>query len=145
MKTIFKIAIFGAAWGLIEAVIGGALHAIRVPYTGLIMASIGFSILYIALRSGVKPAQLFGVSLTAASLKFLSAPIFSIPLMQRCIVNPAVSIAMQGLCFSLVARFWPSFGLSSPRVFIGDPVRKYTWKQRLTEFPINSLGNDKRK
>ncbi len=108
MKTIFKIAIFGAAWGLIEAVIGGALHAIRVPYTGLIMAPIGFSILYIAYRSGVKPIHLFSVSLAAASCKFLSAPIYSISPMQQRIINPAISIAMQGLCFSLVARFWPT-------------------------------------
>ena len=108
MKTILKIAIFGAAWGLIEALLGGALHIIRVPYTGLIMAPIGFAILYVALRSGVRPAQLFAVSLVAASFKFMSAPIFSIPLMQRSIVNPAISIAMQGLSFSLIAHFWPS-------------------------------------
>lgn len=104
-RDILKIAIFGAAWGLVEAILGGALHAIRVPYTGLIMSGIGFSILFIAYRSGVRPGRLFAVSLVAAGFKFLSAPIYSIPAMQRCIVNPALSIAMQGLCFALVARF----------------------------------------
>jgi len=105
MNTILKIAIYGAAWGLLEATAGGALHMIRVPYTGLIMAPMGFAILYLAMRSGVKPGQLFMVSLVAASMKFTSALVFSIPLMSRRIVNPAISIAMQGLAFSLVARF----------------------------------------
>ena len=105
VRQMVFIFSFGAAWGLIEAFVGGALHIIRVPYTGIIMASIGFSILYIALSSGMKPSKLFAVSLVAASLKLTSAAIFSVPLLSRGVVNPALSIAMQGLAFSLVAHF----------------------------------------
>ncbi|MBN1283102.1 MAG: hypothetical protein JXA24_04935 [Proteobacteria bacterium] len=105
VRQIVFIFSFGAAWGLIEAILGGALHVVRVPYAGLIMSGIGFSILFMALKSGVGPMHLFAVSLVAAAFKFLSAPIYSIPAMQRCIWNPAISIAMQGLAFSAVARF----------------------------------------
>ena len=55
MNKIITIILFGAIWGLFEATLGGVLHIAHLPFTGTIMASIGFTILYCAMRAGAKP------------------------------------------------------------------------------------------
>ncbi len=104
MKQLTTILMFGAIWGLLEATLGGALHLIRLPFTGTIMASIGFALLYGALRAGARPSQLFAVALVAAAFKFADGPIFGLPFLDRTIVNPAVAIASQGLACAVVLR-----------------------------------------
>ncbi len=107
MKQLIPIILFGAIWGLIEATLGGVLHLVRIPFTGTIMASFGFAVLFAALRSGLRPAQLLSVSLVAASFKFLDAPLFHLALVDRTIINPALAIASQGLVFAFIAHRWP--------------------------------------
>jgi hypothetical protein len=102
------IALFGSIWGLLEATVGGALHAARIPFAGAVMSSIGFSILYSATRAGVSPSRLFAVAIVAASFKFLDAPLFGIPPFAQTIVNPAVAIAAQGLAAAAVLRGRPA-------------------------------------
>ncbi len=104
MNRIITILLFGSIWGLFEATLGGALHMARLPFTGTIMASIGFSVLYGALRAGLKPSQLFAVGLVAASFKFLDSPLFGLMPLDRSIVNPAIAIATQGLACAIVLR-----------------------------------------
>ncbi len=101
------ILLFGTTWGLLEATLGGALHLIHIPFTGAIMASIGFALLFAALRAGVAPSRLFMVSLVAASFKFLDCPLFGLPLFAQTIVNPAMAIASQGLAAALLLRGSP--------------------------------------
>ena len=103
--AVLSIALFGSIWGFIEATIGGALHIVHIPFTGTIMASIGFALLFAASRSGVKPSELALVSLVAASFKFFDAPLFGTPPFSMMIINPAVAIASQGLAFALVVRY----------------------------------------
>jgi len=98
------IALFGSIWGLIEATAGGLLHLARVPFTGTIMSSIGFAILFLALRSGAKLAHLAIISFVAASFKFLDCWLFGIPVFDITIVNPATAIACQGLAASLIFK-----------------------------------------
>jgi hypothetical protein len=104
MKHIVTIILFGAIWGLLEATLGGVLHLARLPITGTIMASIGFAILFAALRAGVKPANLATIALVAASFKFLDAPLLGMPVLDRTILNPAMAIASQGLGCALFLR-----------------------------------------
>lgn len=104
MTTIITIILFGSIWGLFEATLGGVLHIARVPFTGTIMASIGFTIMFAALRGGLKPAHLFAVAGVAAAFKFVDGPLFSLPIFDRTIVNPAVAIASQGLACALILR-----------------------------------------
>lgn len=98
------ILLFGTAWGLIEATLGGVLHLMRLPFTGAIMASIGFALLYAALRAGVRPSRLLFISLIAAGFKFLDIPLFGLPLFAQTVINPAVAIASQGLAAALLLR-----------------------------------------
>jgi len=105
MREILSIALFASAWGLIETLIGGAMHMAHLPFTGVVMASIGFAILYTALRSGLAPSKLALVSIVAASFKFLHTPLFGTPLFDPMIINPAISIASQGLVFALIVHF----------------------------------------
>ena len=104
MKTnnAITILLFGSLWGLLEATLGGLLHLAFVPFTGTIMASIGFAILFAAMRAGVRPAGLPFVALVAAAFKLLDAPLFGLPLMTMTIVNPAVAIASQGFAFAVL-------------------------------------------
>jgi len=104
MKQLITILMFGAVWGLIEATLGGALHLVRLPFTGTIMASIGFALLYGALRAGARPYHLFAVALVAAAFKFADGPLFGLPFLDRTVVNPAVAIASQGLACAFVLR-----------------------------------------
>ena len=104
MKTrqLITIALFGSAWGMLEATLGGLLHLALVPVTGTVMASIGFAVLFAAFRSGVGPAGLASVAALAASFKFLGVPLFGLSLLDKTIVNPAVAIASQGLAFAAI-------------------------------------------
>jgi len=106
MKTryIITIALFGSAWGFLEATLGGVIHAARVPFGGTIMASIGFVILYAALRGGLRPVHLAVVSLVAASFKFFDCWLFGLPAIDMHIVNPATAIACQGLAAAVIFR-----------------------------------------
>ena len=104
MKQLITIILFGSVWGLFEATLGGVLHIAHVPFTGTIMASIGFTILFAALRAGLSPAHLFAVASVAAAFKFADSPLFALPLLDRTIVNPAVAIASQGLACALILR-----------------------------------------
>lgn len=122
-KNIITIFLFGSIWGLIEATIGGVMHIAHVPFTGTMMASIGFALLFAAHRAGVRPTQLFLVSAVAASFKFLDALLFPIPFFDIMIVNPAIAIASQGLAFSLVVRFTKlpdRFGALLPRMLVAS-------------------------
>lgn len=98
------IVLFGAFWGFMEATLGGALHAIRFPLTGSIMAPIGFAVLFAALRCGARPGGLVAISAVAASFKFLDVLLFNLSPFQAAIVNPAQAILMQGLSFTAFAR-----------------------------------------
>jgi hypothetical protein len=104
MKHFVTILLFGSIWGFIEATVGGAMHVIHIPFTGTIMASIGFAVLYAALKNGLKPSHLFAVSLVAASFKMLDIWLFSLPLFHMQVINPATAIAMQGLAAALILR-----------------------------------------
>jgi hypothetical protein len=104
MREFINVLLFGSIWGFAEATLGGLLHHAMVPYTGMIMSSVGFSILYMAMRHGVAPSRLFAISLIAASFKFFDSWLFMMPLLDRHIVNPATAIACQGLAFAVVFR-----------------------------------------
>jgi hypothetical protein len=101
-RNIATVALFGSIWGFMEATVGGLGHHLHIPLIGTFMTCIGYSILYAALRSGLRPAGLAAVALVAASFKFADSWLFGLPLSHILILNPANSIAMQGLAFALV-------------------------------------------
>jgi hypothetical protein len=151
MRHLITIILFGAIWGLFEATLGGVLHIARLPFTGTIMASIGFTILYSALRAEAKPSHLFAMALIASSFKFLDAPLFGLPLLDRTIVNPAVAIASQGLACAVVLRrssLHEGWGMLSLRflgaaaiatvVFNGVSLGAFGWETNQTKHALST-------
>lgn len=67
-KTL-TAAIFGALWGLLEVVIGNALHMARVPFRGVLLSLCAIALLVCA-REFLRPrGSLLLVGAVAASLK----------------------------------------------------------------------------
>lgn len=97
--------LLGLFWGFIEATLGGILHLIKFPFTGQILGPIGFGILYLAMRKGLKPSQLFIIPVIAAAMKFSDAFLFGIPFVHVTITRPAAAILMQGLSFVLISTW----------------------------------------
>ena len=99
------ILVFGSVWGLLEATLGGLLHALIFPNKGAIMCGIGVAIMGSALAIYRKPVMLPGIGIVAASFKLLDVWLFSLPVASIHIVNPAMAIVFESLAFGLVAVF----------------------------------------
>lgn len=113
---------WGAIWGLYEATVGWLVHFLpRVPGTAsLVMVPFAVFCLDRALRhgGGALRAVLYA-ALTAAAIKLVD---FCLPLRAlHAVINPALSILLQGLAFLAVARW---FGLA----------------RRLPSLPVAALG-----
>ena len=102
MTVIF----LGSLWGFLEATLGGLLHAIHFPLTGSIMGPIGFAILFIAVKRGLKPASLMAIASVAASFKFFDIFLFNLSPFKMEIINPAQAIIIQGLAFTIFAKLF---------------------------------------
>lgn len=101
-QTLINIIFFGSLWGATEAVLGGILHFISFPFTGVILSSIGFTILFQAANRGVRYSELPLISLIAASFKFLDPFIFGVSFLHITVINPFSAIVSQGISFALV-------------------------------------------
>jgi len=85
---------FGALWGALEATLGSFLHALKVPFAGVLLASLGAALL-IALRLLVpRPGILVATGAVCAAVK-LSSPATDL-------VGPAVGILIESCLVELV-------------------------------------------
>ncbi len=152
MKRLIGIALFGSAWGFIEATVGGAMHFASIPFTGTIMASLGLAILFAASKSSLRSGDLFAVSLLAASFKFLDAWLFALPIIDKQILNPATAIACQGLAAAALmkfsgdgknpARLFASLSSMAALSMMGFNLISYVgygWATNHTMNPLNSI------
>jgi hypothetical protein len=105
VRLAIGILVFGSVWGFLEATLGGFLNLIIFPNKGAIMSGIGMAIMSIALAFYRKPAMLPGIGIVAASFKWLNAWLLFVPPNSIQIINPAMSIILEALAFSLVAIF----------------------------------------
>ena len=106
LEQAVSIILFGSMWGLLEASVGGALHMFRWPFIGEAMTAFGCGVMMLALRGGVSHAGVAFVAVVAASFKFTDAFLFSIPLNDIHIINPAQAILMEGLAFAFVSHLF---------------------------------------
>ncbi len=152
MKRLIGIALFGSAWGFIEATVGGAMHFASIPFTGTIMASLGLAILFAASKSSLRSGDLFAASLLAASFKFLDAWLFALPIIDKQILNPATAIACQGLAAAALmkfsgdgknpARLFASLSSMAALSMMGFNLISYVgygWATNHTMNPLNSI------
>lgn len=102
LSVIIGIVLFGSVWGLLEATLGGFLHLIHFTYTGAIMGGIAISIMATFVVIYRRPRLVFGIGVIAALFKPLSAVIYGQPVFSPFVVNPASSILLEALAFSLV-------------------------------------------
>ncbi|HEX9896188.1 MAG TPA: hypothetical protein VGA85_00810 [Dehalococcoidales bacterium] len=104
-RLIIGVLVFGSIWGCLEATLGGLLNLIIFPNKGAIMSGIGMAIMGVALAVYRKPAILPGIGIVAASFKWLNAWLLFVPASSVQIINPAMSIALEALAFTLVVAF----------------------------------------
>lgn len=94
LKRTAYIAVFGALWGILEMTMGGVLHALRIPFKGMIMAGMGAFIVCSAQRwaGGKWTGAALGV--IAAFLKLFS--------LGGLVLSPAIAILLEGAIGSVI-------------------------------------------
>jgi hypothetical protein len=102
LGVVIAILVFGSVWGLVEAVLGGALHLVHFPYKGAIPGAIGMAIMAMFVAIYRRPKLVFGLGVIAALFKPLSALIYGQPIFGPSVVNPASAILLESVAFTLV-------------------------------------------
>lgn len=72
VRDLVYIAIFGALWGGLEASLGSYLHVLRVPFTGVIMASLGLVLALVGRLFVPQRGSVAMIGVVTALLKMLS-------------------------------------------------------------------------
>jgi hypothetical protein len=102
-KNVFTIIFWGSLWGLAEATLGFILHLLAVALPGVpgfFMFPVAFYFMKKVYDATGKASSVFYISLVAASIKMAD---FLLPLADPIrIVNPALSIVLEGLAVGLV-------------------------------------------
>lgn len=111
VSVILTVLWFGALWGAVEAVLGGALHWVMPPtWPGRVMILVAGAIMTYAIRRTGSAWMPLGMALVAAPLKLTSALVFALPVSAPAVLNPAFAILAEGLGLAVVAwatrRWW---------------------------------------
>ena len=72
LRSLVYIGVFGALWGGLEATLGAALHALGVPFAGLVLASAGITIALIGRLFVPRAGSLIAIGVVTALLKAFS-------------------------------------------------------------------------
>jgi hypothetical protein len=102
LGVVIGILVFGSVWGLVEAILGGALHLIHFPYKGAIPGAIGMSIMAAFVVTYRQPKLIFWLGVVAALFKPLSALSYGQSVFSPFVINPASAILLEALAFTLV-------------------------------------------
>ncbi|MGL5562866.1 MAG: hypothetical protein ACRDCN_09620 [Tannerellaceae bacterium] len=100
LRRLSSIILLGSIWGMIEATLGWTLHILHFPGSNLILYTIAVTIMMLAILNTKKASSAFMVALVAAIIKLTNLVIGTIP--PFWVINPAVSIILEGLSFYLV-------------------------------------------
>ncbi len=108
-----RIGLFGGAAGGLEMTVGSAMHAARIPLTGLAMSSLQAAMMVFAGSGLSEPGRVVWVPFISGGLKALS------PAGNR--VRPMIAIVMQGLLFgaSVQALGWNLVSLALGGALVG--------------------------
>lgn len=98
LRSLVYIGVFGALWGGLEATLGAALHLLRVPFTGLILASAGLTIALAGRLFVPRPGSLLAIGAVTALLKAFSVGglVFSpmLAIMAECLIAEFVLLVL---------------------------------------------------
>lgn len=100
-RAILVVLFWGGLWGLAEAMLGHALHLLRIPgLAGWIMFPVGFWTIRRAYRQSGRAVVLAGVPAAAAAVKLAD---FLLPVSDPFIViNPAAAILLEGCAVAVL-------------------------------------------
>ena len=109
-----RLGLYGGAAGAVEVTAGSALHAAKVPFTGLLLSSVQAAMMVYAGTGLSQPGRVVWVPFISGGLKALS------PAGNR--VRPMIAIIMQGLLFggSVQALGWNLFGIALGGALVGS-------------------------
>lgn len=102
MKQFNYVVFWGALWGIAEATIGHFLHIWALPIGWLIWFPLAYCFMWAAYRQTGEPGAVFFTSLVASSVKLVD---LLIPIRIDFVINPAVSILLEGLAVFIVYKF----------------------------------------
>ncbi len=103
------VLFFGALWGITEATLGFALHALPrvVPIpnlAGAVMFPVALFLMVTAIRATGRPAAALGAAVVAASIKASSAALPMVPFLF--VRNPVMAILAEGAIVTVAAMLW---------------------------------------
>lgn len=93
-RQLVTLAVFGALWGIVEISLGSLLHAARLPFDGVILASLGLAIALPGRMFVPKRGSVLFIGVIATLLKLFS--IGSI------VIGPMIGILFEALLAELV-------------------------------------------
>jgi len=89
LRQLSYAVVFGTLWGTVEMTAGGLLHALHVPFSGILLAAVGAAIL--ACQRTLCPVR--GITLTTGCLA-AGIKVFS---MGGVYLNPLLAVLMEAL------------------------------------------------
>jgi hypothetical protein len=93
-RQLVTLAVFGALWGLVEISLGSVLHAINIPFTGLVLTAVGLAIAMIGRLLVPRRGSTFFIGVIAMLLKLFS--------IGNIIIGPMIGILTEALIAELV-------------------------------------------
>lgn len=110
-----------ALWGFSEAALGGILHMLKVPLTGLLIGGAAVFFISLIARYAESPSQILKSTLVVILIKAVVTPF--IPL------NSYFAVTVQGVLGYLFFRFIPSYKLSA--ILLGMLTLSFSAFQKL--------------
>lgn len=89
LRSLVYIGVFGGLWGGLEATLGAALHVVRLPFAGLVLASTGLTIALVGRLFVPRPGSVLAIGLVTALLKAVSVGGF--------VFSPMLAIVVESL------------------------------------------------
>ncbi len=94
LRSLVYVGVFGALWGGLEATLGAALHALRIPFAGLVLGSAGMTIALIGRLFVPRAGSLLAIGIVTALLKAFSVGGFVFSPMLAIVVESAIAEAV---------------------------------------------------
>jgi len=89
VRELVYVGVFGGLWGAIEISAGSALHALAVPFAGLLLGAAGLTIALVGRLYVPRPGSVLVMALVTAFLKMFSVG--------GVVVTPIIGILMEGV------------------------------------------------
>jgi len=92
-RDLVTVAVFGALWGAAEMSLGAVLHALALPFAGLLMTAIGMLIALTGYRFVPRRGSVLAIAAVCVLLKALS--------LGSIVLSPMLAILIEGLLAEL--------------------------------------------